>query len=232
MNENPYPQGSGQSVPEGNQAYATPSVQPSSQAQYQATAPFPNQNPSFEQQAPYTSKRCTNCGAEIDPSVAFCPVCGKNQGEVTSPKKTSKVGIIIAIIAAVLVVTVGILTVAYFIGKGDAPITKDFKEMFGKFEGKSWCELASDGSYLEIDTNPEDYDDDSTAFAIWYLSNNDEMDAAIAEINKTLGFAESLQKKMNTTNSSQGKQTDENDQYKVTWSYHPDRGLKVIYEMK
>lgn len=36
--------------------------------------------------------------------------------------------------------------------------------------------------------------------------------------------------KMNTTTWSQGRQMDSNDKYIVTYTYHPDKGLEVMYE--
>ena len=38
--------------------------------------------------------------------------------------------------------------------------------------------------------------------------------------------------KMDETTSIQGVQTDENDKYTVRWTYHPDKGLSVTYEVK
>ena len=37
---------------------------------------------------------------------------------------------------------------------------------------------------------------------------------------------------MGETRSMDGRQSDENDKYKVTWTYHPDKGLEVMYEKK
>ena len=34
------------------------------------------------------------------------------------------------------------------------------------------------------------------------------------------------------TNALMGRQTEENDKYKVAWSYHPDDGLEVTYSKK
>lgn len=37
---------------------------------------------------------------------------------------------------------------------------------------------------------------------------------------------------MKMTRAIDGAQTDENEHFKVTWTYHPDEGLNVIYEKK
>lgn len=51
-------------------------------------------------------------------------------------------------------------------------------------------------------------------------------------MNVKLGFSEALNNKMSTTRAIDGTQNDENDKFKVSWKYHPDSGLQVIYEKK
>ena len=36
----------------------------------------------------------------------------------------------------------------------------------------------------------------------------------------------------NPVRGSSGRQSSENEKYKVSWTYHPDDGLKVTYEKK
>lgn len=50
--------------------------------------------------------------------------------------------------------------------------------------------------------------------------------------NEKLGFNDALYKKMLETTALMGRQIEENDHYRVSWSYHPDNGLKVTYEIK
>lgn len=45
-----------------------------------------------------------------------------------------------------------------------------------------------------------------------------------------LGFKESLNEKMETTRAMDGKQDETAGNIQVTWSYHPDKGLEVMYE--
>ena len=70
--------------------------------------------------------------------------------------------------------------------------------------------------------------DDYPSLAYMYSSDADNM---VEKINKDLGFSSALMEKMNTTTWSQGRQTDSNSKYRVTWTYHPDKGLEVMYEM-
>lgn len=84
------------------------------------------------------------------------------------------------------------------------------------------CEVASDGSFIKIDTNPLDLDD-------YY---NPDYSEAVKEISKALGFSDSLWEKMAQTRALDGRLSDENEQFSVSWSYHPNSGLNVLYERK
>lgn len=90
-------------------------------------------------------------------------------------------------------------------------------------EGDSqFYEIASDDSYIKIDTNPSDEEKYYNADAI----------QLVKDVNSALGFSESLYEKMGQTRALDGRQTDENDNFSVSWSYHPNKGLNVMYEKK
>ena len=84
------------------------------------------------------------------------------------------------------------------------------------------CEVASDGSYIKIDTNPNDT---KKFYSAEYMQT-------VQDINKALGFPESLYEKMLQTRALDGRLTDENDTFSVSWSYHPDKGMSALYERK
>ena len=98
----------------------------------------------------------------------------------------------------------------------------DFSELFAEYKSMTWCSIASDGSYMKVDTNPND-EDNFTDF-VSYM--------AIYGINSKLGFSEALIEKMNQTRSMDGRLTDANDKVAVSWTYHPDQGLEILYENK
>ena len=105
----------------------------------------------------------------------------------------------------------------------------NFKEMYASYDSNDWCDIASDGSYMKVDTNPNDFDSDN----LWlYYETFSEADKFIESANSALGFSSALKAKMNTTTWSMGRQTQENDRYIVSWTYHPDKGLEVMYEVK
>jgi len=99
---------------------------------------------------------------------------------------------------------------------------EDFKGLFSDLDNKAYANIAEDGSYMMIDTNPDKIKGAMDHEAL----------LEIEAIHKKLGFSESLEKKMTSTRALDGKQTDENDKYKVSWSYHPNKGLEVLYEIK
>lgn len=82
--------------------------------------------------------------------------------------------------------------------------------------------VASDGSYLTIDTNPYDLKGGSIIFNDMGLSN-------VKMTNKALGIPDWLYEEMCDTRALDGKQKETFDKVTVTWTYHPNHGLEVIY---
>jgi len=99
---------------------------------------------------------------------------------------------------------------------------ENFKDLFPDLNDKAYADIAEDGSYMKIDTNPNKIKGAMDPEAV----------TEIEVIHEKLGFPKSLEQKMRSTRALDGKQTDENDNYKVNWSYHPNRGLEVLYELK
>lgn len=55
---------------------------------------------------------------------------------------------------------------------------------------------------------------------------------AIKYANEALGFNGSVYSQMMKTTALMGRQSVENNKYRVSWTYHPDDGLEVTYEKK
>lgn len=100
--------------------------------------------------------------------------------------------------------------------------TPNLKAIYNEHCKSTWAKCGSDGSYLSIDDNPNDEEN-------YYITAADN---AIQFINKELGFSNSLWEKMCNTSSNDGIQTDSNEYIVVSWSYHPNKGLHVTYEIK
>lgn len=86
-----------------------------------------------------------------------------------------------------------------------------------------YAKLGYDKMSLTIDTNPID--------SKYYDEFEDEAIAAIQGINLYLGLPASLLEKMSSTRALDGTQSQNCGTYTATWNYHPDNGLKVIYEV-
>lgn len=141
-----------------------------------------------------------------------------------TPVKTKKNNYIIAIISPIIIIA--ILVIIISIASKNERV--NFKNKYSYLSNESWCTIDSSGKWMNIDTNPYNIDKDDLL-----ISDKKVMLEAtdkIQEINLDLGFTDALYKKMSSTNALQGTQTEENEKYKVTWSYHPDNGLEVMYE--
>lgn len=100
----------------------------------------------------------------------------------------------------------------------------NFAALYDTYCNSTWADCGSDGSYLSIDTNPYDWDDDGLAYPDAYY--------AIETINNALDLPGSLLKDMSETTSLDGKQSETYGDITVTWKYHPDKGLEVTYKAK
>ncbi len=96
----------------------------------------------------------------------------------------------------------------------------DLSRCYSLYCSSRWAEVGSDNSWLTVDTNPSDKDD-----YIEYSASS-----AIPEINEYLGLPESLYIKMGETRALDGRQSEKYEYFTVSWTYHPDRGLEILYE--
>ncbi len=93
--------------------------------------------------------------------------------------------------------------------------------------------IVGNGDYFTIDTYPDSYeniDDNLKALLLPDIQKN--ALEAIRYANEELGFNDSVYSKMMKTTALMGRQNEETDKYKVSWTYHPDNGLEVTYEKK
>lgn len=190
-------------------------------------------NPAATQQGASASF-CRNCGQALAAGDAFCPKCGTPRGiagatpqpavsvnaAAAQPAKTKKkktLAIAVAVLALVAIV-VGMVAV------NAKPKGPDFQALYDEYCSEPWAKVANDGSYLAIDTNPSDRKADSNIYIL-------EADQAIKDINKALGFDESLHERMGRTNAIAGMQSETGNGVRVSWDYHPKNGLEVTYSI-
>jgi ribosomal protein L40E len=102
------------------------------------------------------------------------------------------------------------------------PAGPDLPALYNEYCTSTFATVANDGSYLSVDTNPDDEDEyfDYEAYA------------AIVAINEALGLPESVLNRMNQTRSMDGIQSYSTDELEITWTYHPDKGMEVNYTIK
>lgn len=172
--------------------------------------------------------KCSECGVESPDTEKVCPNCGNKLGgsiSITVEKPDlnkinfSNSKIKLSLIALIVFVTIGVVGFIIF-GDSNKISLQEVYDSIGC--SSTYCSIASDESYLEIDTNPFDLDDYSSYSAA----------GLIEDANRELGFSESLYTRMGKTRALDGTLTDENKNVKVSWTYHPDAGLEVVYTLK
>lgn len=156
---------------------------------------------------------CAKCGARINESQHFCGKCGKKNSAKEKQFITKKIIIFTSFLLMVIIFIV--VKLAYVGGI-------DFRQDFGEYADENWCVIADDGSYMEIDNNPLNID--------YYMDVDAE--CAIIDVCEALGFSEATIRKMLLTSALDGRQTEENDKAQVSWKYHPNKGLEVLFESK
>ena len=166
---------------------------------------------------------CNECEKEINNKLKICPYCGnklKKKININIENKNifSKIDKKYFIVGFVILI-ITIIILLNYVNQNKL----DLKKVYEEIECDSYyCEMASDGSYFSIDTNPSDIDDYSSSFAMDYVE----------KANIKLGFTEALYNKIGNTRALDGTLTDENKYIKVSWTYHPNKGLEITYYIK
>ena len=118
-----------------------------------------------------------------------------------------------------------LLMVMILTGCGDkTPLKTAYEEAKFSSYNNDCIVYGNDWSFISIDTNPydENYDECGTHQIMKY---------AVFNFNKTLGLPESVEARMMATTWDQGVQTYRGDKFSASWTFHPDKGFEVIYEV-
>lgn len=183
---------------------------------------------------PSAQNNCSKCGAALSPGQQFCPVCGQSANayinpnvsaainqfnQQVQPPKKKKTGLIIT-----LSIVGGLFALILIFAVIGAFSTPKFDNMFSEYKYEDWCYISSDGTYMTLDTNPFDHDDN-------YYDDTLDWDCweAIQEVNSELGFYYGIDDDMMETTYIDGTQWAYADGYSACWTYHPDTGLEVTY---
>ena len=190
---------------------------------------------------------CPLCGSQFGANQKLCPKCGRKVTENQSGKKTGSGGSAVSSQAdkssssavnqfsaaleqsrrktrtrmlftgaATLMLVIAVLITM------KATAKKDFNGMFSDLDNNPWCEISDDGMTMTIDTNPDDSPDYIETIAY----------SRIKEVNKKLGFTENVYRSMGNTKAADGERYSTFQKYMVKWTYHPDRGLEVVYTIQ
>ena len=202
-----------------------------------------------------TARVCASCGAPLAEGQVFCGKCGQSiyaapasaagqaapgypAGQALAPgysavqtvtpvKAKSKAPLIIGCAAGAAAVIVGVILAIVLLGGSRFDFNKEFSDI--RYE--DWCTIAEDGTWMRLDTNPTDMDSDDMGYA-YYSETFNPCNDKIEQVNTELGFSSAVFKKMGETTWSQGRQTESTEKFTVSWTYHPDKGLEVLYEVK
>ncbi len=107
----------------------------------------------------------------------------------------------------------------------ESKLKKAYENVVAKNSGELalvCLELASDGTYVKFDSNPYNEDDYSVTGA-WDL---------LDDFKEELKVPSYIEEEIGKTTWSMGKQTAEFDDYVLTWTYHPDKGLELMCRVK
>lgn len=124
-------------------------------------------------------------------------------------------------IACLMLVSVFTLGVVYSNATAETTV-EELKSVYDAHCDAEWATLSSDGMSLQVDTNPSNREDYTNYKA--YL--------AVSEINEALGLPDSVYSRMGSTSSMQGVQTAVSGNLTVSWTYHPDNGMEIIYAIE
>ena len=142
---------------------------------------------------------------------------------------------ILIIVIAVACVALSIVGIAeritknytyYSGGSSYSGSSVSFVTIYSECNCKSpWASYGS--TYLEIDTNPYDYDGDSSAAKTYLTAAT----TAIRSIHSKLSVPSYVYDDMLETRAMDGTQHYYGTKVNISWTYHPDQGLEVRYTL-
>ena len=141
--------------------------------------------------------------------------------EVAKPKMSKKK---LAIIATAAIAVIAIALIIF--------IPSKFERVKNKCVHIAGT-VAGSGDYFTLDTYPDMFE--NTDAIVREMILPDMAEGALEAIrfaNEEFGFSGAVYSKMMETSALMGRQSKENEKYKVSWTYHPDDGLEVTYEKK
>ena len=108
-------------------------------------------------------------------------------------------------------------------------VKPNFEVLYDDYCEYEWSSYSISKKELALDSNPANIEYGSTN----YLENtfNDKVYEAVSGINYDLGLPESVLQDMQATTAEMGVRTLVYETFKIAWSYHPDKGLEILYSV-
>ena len=143
----------------------------------------------------------------------------------TVKSKFTKKKLAILATAVVALIAITIIAIVFLVPSKFESVRSECVQIAGQISGS--------GDYFRIDTYPDEYANmDAAVVAMLHPTAQSKALEAIKYANEELGFNGSVYSRMLDTTALMGRQSVENDKYRVSWTYHPDDGLEVTYEKK
>lgn len=184
--------------------------------------------------------KCLECGKEISDKASACPHCGcpvavrpvlsqeeQNRQETitrlqSEEQQASKNKRIVIVVVTILAVLVCAAAVALFVLSRSPKHDFHNLKYLEYIEDSDGCRVSDDGKTMVLDSNPDDIDDYSDSSIL----------GSIQLFNEQLGIPDSVLEKMYATRALDGRQSETYGRITISWTYHPNNGLEVIYEIK
>lgn len=183
------------------------------------TAPVAEQTVEFAEEAAPVAEETAEITEETTPAAEETAEVVIE--ETAKPKPNKKK---LAIIAAAAVVVI-VIAIILMVPSKFKRVRNECVQIAGRITGS--------GDYFMIDTYPDEYENmDDMMVALLAPGAQEDALEAIKYANEELGFNGSVYSKMMQTSALMGRQSEETNKYKVSWTYHPNDGLEVTYEKK
>ena len=102
-------------------------------------------------------------------------------------------------------------------------LERAYDTVSAKYPNDTSCyKIGYDNSYIEVDTNPYNLDN---YYNPTYLD-------ILEAFNSALNVPDYIYQLMISTTAMQGRQTETVNGLTISWTYHPDNGLEVLYRME
>lgn len=164
---------------------------------------------------------CKYCGCNIENDMFFCPTCGRSLGKIPNHIQMKYSYLKKACLIAFCIILV---IVAITIVVSNKVQSNVFQEAFESAGGLNFCgewvTVLDDGSGMKIDTNPSDIEDYYDPDAL----------SAIEKIHSSLELPNSIVEKIKNTRALDGRQSQTHKNIAISWTYHPNYGLEILYE--